>query len=108
MPKCPTCNGNGGGIDNIGLYRVDVCEVCFTSSWDPCPEGTTGAVPDGPGQWKVCGMCQIEDAYTALLERRGEEARCTCCELINAVPDAVPNPDCSVHGAGFAKEASDG
>ena len=31
-----------------------------------------------------------------------EGARCICAGLLNFVPDAVPNPDCPLHGAGFA------
>ena len=29
-------------------------------------------------------------------------ARCICTDFLNFNPDPVPNPDCPLHGAGFA------
>jgi len=51
--------------------RMQVCEVCFTSSWAPCPEGTPDAVPDGQG-WMVCHyLCDIEAQRDALRKAIG-------------------------------------
>lgn len=36
-----------------------ICDVCFTDSWQPCPEGTPGAVADREGNLVVCGCCQL-------------------------------------------------
>lgn len=38
-----------------------ICEVCFTSSFNPCPPGTPGAIPDNWGGYMVCGYCRLED-----------------------------------------------
>lgn len=40
--------------------RILICEVCFTSSFDPCPPETPGAVPDNLGGYIVCGYCRLE------------------------------------------------
>lgn len=37
-----------------------ICEVCFTSSWQPCPEGTPDAVEDGNGGFMICWCCRLE------------------------------------------------
>jgi hypothetical protein len=41
-----------------------VCEVCWSSSWQPCEERTQNAVPDkSTGGWMICGFCnEIEHA----------------------------------------------
>ncbi len=41
------------------------CEVCWTSSWAPCKEGTPGAVhdPQNDTAWMVCQMCSKDAAY---------------------------------------------
>ena len=37
-----------------------VCEVCFTSSWQPCDEGTASAVKDDSTDgWMVCECCRL-------------------------------------------------
>ena len=47
-----------------------ICEVCWTSSWQPCEEGTKDAVPDKiTGGWMVCGHCVLQDAY-GILDKR--------------------------------------
>src|SRR5687767_3770540 len=41
------------------------CDVCFTSSFSPCEEGTPNAIPDvmRPGGFMVCDHCQLFAAY---------------------------------------------
>lgn len=35
-----------------------ICEVCWSSSWQPCEERTRNAVPDkSTGGWMICGFC---------------------------------------------------
>ncbi len=47
-----------------------ICEVCWTTSWQPCAEGTKDAVSDGStGGWMQCGFCTLQNAYVALTER---------------------------------------
>lgn len=40
-----------------------ICTICWTSSYDPCPEGTKDAVhdPGRPGEWMRCAMCFTHD-----------------------------------------------
>ena len=39
-----------------------ICEVCWTSSWQPCEEGTKDAVRDNmTGGWMVCAHCALEE-----------------------------------------------
>jgi len=59
--------------------RTNVCEVCWTCSWSPCPEDHPGAreVIDGPlkGTWAVCDHCsalaQVERYKTLEEAARG-------------------------------------
>jgi hypothetical protein len=49
------------------MRKDKVCDVCWTSSWQPCEENTPNAVKDGNG-WMVCGYCKLEEAYRKLLK----------------------------------------
>lgn len=59
--------------------RRVVCEVCWSDSWEPCPEGTPGAVwfgDEGDGYMR-CGLCHAtsqlaQAAYSALLAARAQ------------------------------------
>ena len=47
---------------------MKICDVCFTSSWNPCEEGYTKfAVSDGKGGFMVCGYCELQRAYEEVL-----------------------------------------
>lgn len=37
----------------------DICGVCFTSSWSPCPPGTPNSSPDGSGGYRICSYCNL-------------------------------------------------
>ena len=41
------------------------------------------------------------EAY--LIEQELTKEHCICVDFINCNPDPVPNPDCPIHGAGFAE-----
>ena len=42
-------------------YPKDFCDVCWTSSWTPCPEGTPNAQKVmGKEAWVICTMCELE------------------------------------------------
>lgn len=46
----------------ILLRKPPVCDVCWTSSWEPCEEGTSNAVKDPmTGGWMICGFCNEND-----------------------------------------------
>jgi len=42
------------------------------------------------------------DRETAEQSVQETKARCICVDFINCNPDPIPNPDCPIHGAGFA------
>lgn len=49
-----------------------ICGVCWTSSWQPCPEETPNAVKDDvTGGWMVCGMC-VQTEYANMLKTKIE------------------------------------
>lgn len=45
-----------------------ICGVCFTDSWQPCPEGTPEAIKDDNGGFMVCGYCRLEEALGSCRE----------------------------------------
>lgn len=45
----------------------NLCSKCFTSSWQPCEEGTANAIPDVvTGGFMVCGMCEASERIELL------------------------------------------
>jgi len=46
----------------------NVCPVCFTNSWEPCPKETPNAVEDPvvADGWMVCGMCQVTEGLVRM------------------------------------------
>jgi len=46
---------------------------------------------------------QSEAMPTLFHNKKGmTEARCICADFLNCNPDPISNPDCPIHGAGFA------
>jgi hypothetical protein len=56
-----------------------VCDVCFTSSWQPCEEGTPNAVQDDlTGGWMVCECCRLVEMnrkLQSIIAARNEQER---------------------------------
>jgi hypothetical protein len=44
---------------------------------------------------------QVESMVLQAAQQNAHTKKCLCYELQNFVPDAVPNPDCPIHGAGI-------
>lgn len=55
--------------DAIRLRSLSFCHVCWTSSYAPCEQEFTGAVPAGKeGGWMYCKMCHAEEEIRSLRE----------------------------------------
>ncbi len=68
----------------------------------PWPE-TEAILPDGTLGCSCRKETSGDDLPEHSLTPRGvDKARCICVDFLNFNPDPVANPDCPLHGAGFA------
>ena len=80
------------------------CEVCFTSSFAPCPEGTPNAVRDPKitDGWMVCQMCDCHEQLTTAIaaKEQAEQEITRQQELLKMYQDAleqIPCPNCKLY-----------
>jgi hypothetical protein len=53
---------------DIEFDDASICGVCFTSSFEPCPESRPEAIPDGHGGFMVCSHCELEKSYVEAMK----------------------------------------
>lgn len=97
-----------GGQRLITFGNITLCEI------DDCKNQATEYIQtnvEGKGAFFVCSNCLkgiVQDARNMRIKARERaehgmtEARCICTDFLNCNPDPVSNPDCPIHGAGFA------
>lgn len=48
--------------------HIDSCQICWTSSWAPCPKEYPNAVPAG-NNWMMCQMCAVNERLRTVEEQ---------------------------------------
>lgn len=55
----------------LDAARDSICDVCFTSSFQPCAETEPNAVKDPQGEgYMCCGYCQMHEQFVAARQER--------------------------------------